>query len=76
VLVTGGTDGGELIGPAEWYDPATGTWSEAGTLVGPRLFHSVAPLQNGGALVTGGSMGAFAEVLDPQTRTWSDAGPC
>ena len=68
---------------AETYDPATGRWTSAGTLAAPRAGFSLVALQDGGALVIGGSPTwvfdarrtgegtASAERFDAASRTWS-----
>ncbi|MCP3136955.1 hypothetical protein LXT23_06375 [Pyxidicoccus sp. QH1ED-7-1] len=96
VLVTGGLGpypGGEAPRPAvaeaEVYDPATGTWSSAGSLAISRAGHTATLLTSGKVLVTGGftvikespTSGMYftryldtAEVYDPATGTWSSTG--
>jgi len=72
---------------AETYDPATGRWTSAGTLAAPRGGFSLVALQDGGALVVGGTRTrtvtedgetvypregtASAERFDAASRTWS-----
>lgn len=77
VLVAGGM-GDFTLGSAERYDPATESWSAAGTLKVPRFFHRAVGLQDGRVLVVGGvtdsgSPTQTAEIYDPATNTWSDA---
>ena len=67
-------------GSTELYDPATGTWSYAGSLIQRRVGHSATLLQNGQVLVVGGynygyDIGFFAyvnsaELYDPATGSW------
>jgi hypothetical protein len=90
VLVVAGNSvpgGGPALNSADLYDPATNTWSAAGSLAGIRYFHTATLLPNGRVLVAGGwepgTGGLFgtppmhldtAELYDPATNTWSPAG--
>jgi N-acetylneuraminic acid mutarotase len=98
VLVAGGDDDGDalatgqtesFLGTSEVYDPATGTWSPAGTMITGRTAHSATLLHSGKVLVNGGwaahsNLGGFntdvygdtknAELFDPATNTWSATG--
>ncbi|MEM8930055.1 MAG: kelch repeat-containing protein [Acidobacteriota bacterium] len=80
VLVTGGTQGagahgGGSYASAEIYDPTTGTWSPARSMMNARVHHTATLLQSGKVLVIGGHTGASAEIdseiYDPQTETWT-----
>ncbi len=84
-LVTGGSPQGcttaaacnVLFDTAERYDPATDSWSDAGTMRAGRAGHTATPLANGQILVVGGIIGLnvpIAERYDPATNAWSDAG--
>jgi N-acetylneuraminic acid mutarotase len=47
VLVVGGVDSNDdasakALASAELYDPKTGTWSETGSLIHPRAWHTAA----------------------------------
>jgi len=87
VLVTGGeTNGtGNLAGnvfyntSAELYDPATNSWSAAGSMAAGRSMHKATLLADGRVVVIGGQNGyysylASAELYDPSTNRWSAAG--
>ncbi len=73
---------GPLVPYAELYDPTTGTWSQTGPLVMPRIStgENLVTLQNGKVLLAGGSdattSAAYteAELYDPTTGTWSTTG--
>lgn len=64
---------------AELYDPASGTWSSAGTLTTARYAHSATALNDGTVLIAGGvyyqtGVVASAETYDPATGTWRPTG--
>ena len=82
VLVVGGRYGSDL-GSAELYNPATGTWSPTGSLLGGGIRDFTATLlPNGKVLVAGGAFGSpgyegessAAELYDPATGAWSPTG--
>jgi len=78
VLVAGGAGpkncNGSSTRTAELFDPATGTWSETGSLNTARSNHTATLLQNGEVLVAGGAADTSAELYDPTTGTWRIAG--
>ena len=56
VLLAGGTDSaGRLLAEAELFDPDTGTFSPAGTLLTPRRNHTATVLDDGSVLLAGGT---------------------
>lgn len=61
---------------AELFDPATGAWSAAASMISPHSFAQSALLSNGRFLVWGGSdsAGAKAEIYDPAANTWTATG--
>jgi N-acetylneuraminic acid mutarotase len=82
VLVTGGdsawasTEGQTVLGTAEAYDPAGGTWSSAGVMSSPRAAHVAISLPDGMVLAAGGwadgrELGLpSADEYDPATDAW------
>ena len=83
VLIAGGRDRftfpTQTVALAEIYDPATGTFTEAGTMIQPRALHAATLLSNGQALIAGGTDASFmrvamAEIYDPATNRFTPAG--
>lgn len=85
VLVLGGHRGEVsaqslgLLGTAEIYDPATGTWSRTGSLNTPRDGFTATALPDGEVLVAGGVDNAdnaldSAEIYNPINGTWRYTG--
>ncbi|WP_374562316.1 Kelch repeat-containing protein [Ideonella sp.] len=79
VLVVGGADWANFFlfaeSSAELYDPATGTWTQTGSMDTNRKYHTATLLPNGKVLVTGGSDTLSstlkgAELYDPATGKW------
>jgi hypothetical protein len=72
ILVAGGN------GPARRYDPATDTWSDAGTTSSSPMYTSGTLLADGRVLMVGGVVRGYtnlAQVYDPGTDSWSDVAP-
>jgi hypothetical protein len=90
ILLAGGqyvnepAEGYRILGTAEIFDPASGTWARTGSLVTPRLLANAVTLADGRVLVQGGNgrAGAYggddplltAEIFDPTGGNWSPAG--
>jgi hypothetical protein len=82
VLVSGGTIGEANIIPtatAELYDPSTGLFSPAGSMVIARAFQSAMLLPNGKVLLAGGldtnlNAASTAELYDPVSGSFSLTG--
>jgi hypothetical protein len=55
----------------EVFDPATGTWSAAASMVSPHAWHTATLLNNGKLLVMGGFPVTPGEVYDPALGSWS-----
>jgi PKD repeat protein len=71
---SGGTTG--LLSSAELYDPATGFFTDVGSLSLGRYDHTATLLESGEVLIVGGVTAngptASAAIYDPQTQTFSD----
>ena len=82
VLVVGGLNtaaSASSIAVAELFDPATNTWTPAGSLSNARYAHTATLLSNGKVLIAGGLAAtgtlAASELYDPASNTWSAASP-
>ncbi len=94
ILVTGGRQSPvgapteTVSSKAEIFDPATGVWTETGSMGEMRFLHSAGLLKSGRVVVAGGHCpgghvsppmptactSATAEVFNPQTGMWSSTG--
>jgi len=82
VLIAGGSDNenawlGVPLIAAELFDPTTGTFTAANSMVGARYDHTATLLQNGEVLLAGGFNGqpiAAAELFDPTSGSFSTTG--
>ncbi len=75
VLVSGGQDSNyNAIGSAELYDPASGTWTDAGTLITPRWNHTSTLMTNGNVMLVGGDTGnAYQYLYIPDTELYTSS---
>ena len=75
VLIAGGMNhlgAATFLDSAEFFDPTSGAFTTAGTLVNVRSGHQAATLADGRVLLVGGSQdGNTAEIYDPAKGTFS-----
>jgi hypothetical protein len=84
VLVAGGFDGNlssDYLASAELYNPATGTFTLAGSMKIARQLHTATLLNNGLVLIAGGNLGSLlsglldrAELYNPAAGTFTLTG--
>ena len=86
VLIAGGFEAWPTpVADAELFDPATGVFTVAGSMVAPRIWHSAVLLEDGRVLIVGGYskpknvpvdllQEPMAEIYDPATRVFTPAG--
>jgi Big-like domain-containing protein/galactose oxidase-like protein len=78
VLIAGGYNG-TVLGSAELYNPASGTFTPTGSLKTARLYHTATLLNNGRVLIVGGydqngNILASAELYNPATGIFTSTG--
>jgi N-acetylneuraminic acid mutarotase len=77
VLITGGSvggNGGSCYNTAEIFNPATNTWSSAGTMPYAGTFEQMTVLSDGRVFVAGGGCTSDlsnSTIYNPVTNTWS-----
>ncbi len=74
-LFAGGFSNNLILNTAEYYDPATATFSLTGSMAAPRFGHGASLLANGRVLVTGGRTYndvslQTTELYDPVLGVW------
>jgi len=76
ILIVGGQESpSRKLDTAEIFDPSTGLWASAGSMVLKRGAGQTATLlADGRVLVTGENDDATSEIYDPSTGQWSSAG--
>jgi N-acetylneuraminic acid mutarotase len=81
VLISGGSSqrsNGDSLATAELFNPANGTWTVTGSLLGARYGHSSVLLPDEKVLVVGGALFvnnlATTELYNPSTGTWAASG--
>jgi hypothetical protein len=80
VLIAGGSLGpndnpaATATATAEIYDPATGKFTQTGSMTTPRVSHSATLLKDGRVLMLGSWSDFSAEIYDPVTGIFSGAG--
>jgi hypothetical protein len=74
VLVSGGSDGTNVLASTELFDPRTNTWSSGGSMLVARSNQTATLLADGRVLVAGGSGPggpvAESELYNPATNSW------
>ena len=77
VLIVGGENANGPVGPAEIFDPASGSFSFTGNLITPRTDHTATRLSSGSVLIAGGRDSSSraltaTEIFDPGTGVSSN----
>src|SRR5205814_4185110 len=79
VLVTGAFIGVDST-TTQLYNPSTGQWTETGSTIAARTFTKLVKLNDGRALMIGGTISANGnniaecEIYDPATGWWTQTG--
>ena len=63
-----------ILASAERFDPATSTWSPAGSMSSGRVGHAAGVLRDGRIIVAGGELAGTADLFDPVANRWTPAG--
>ena len=75
IVLIGGENASGPVGEAELYDPVSGAFSPAGSLMVPRADHTATLLADGRVLVAGGRSNVLilnsTEVFDPATGSFA-----
>ena len=74
VLITGGSNGTDILSTAEIYDPDTETFIAAGSMAFARTYHTASMLPDGKVLIAGGQSDQHLdslEVFDPSNGTFT-----
>jgi hypothetical protein len=70
VLLVGGMDQTDVLGPAELYDPGTGEFTDEGSMAQGRDDHTATVLPDGSVLVAGGYKDANPEIPVASAELW------
>jgi hypothetical protein len=66
VLITGGSENGNILSSAELFDPSNEIFTNTGNMIQGHESHAATLLNNGQVLITGNLFDNSAELFDPQ----------